>query len=274
MTAVRAIRIAFGLAAAALAFGAVAAFGQGGSSTAPLFATLTGQNEIGQNGNKRAGDLNGFGAFTAIRVSNRVCSAFAVRNIAKPVSAGIFRGSSSVNGRPNINLLVPTSGDPGAKGSCSTPRLASQLDRMFSGPSGYYVDVAARRFRSDYSGGAVRGQLRSSRSGGSGALVATIKGTGDSDAYGSFTAIRDGDTLCYGIVVAKLGDPTDAQISDGGVSVTLREPSAGNPGFSAACMTSVGGLDNIFGNPSQFTVTIDTSDNPDGAASGKLARSG
>jgi hypothetical protein len=40
------------LAVAGLALGPVVASGQGGSSTKPLFATLTGKNEIGQNGSK------------------------------------------------------------------------------------------------------------------------------------------------------------------------------------------------------------------------------
>jgi hypothetical protein len=49
---------------------------------------------------------------------------------------------------------------------------------------------------------------------------------------------------------------------------------SGNPGFSAGCVDSVGGLDSIFGNPSQFSVAIATSDSPNGAARGQLARSG
>jgi hypothetical protein len=277
-------RSALALAVAGLALGAVAASGQGGGSTKPLFATLNGSNEIGQNGKKGAGDSNGFGSFTAIRDGNRLCYAYAVRNIAKPVAGGIFRGRSTVNGQPNFSLARPASGDPGAAGFCRSA-LGTQLDRIFSNPPGYYVDVAARRLRSDNSGGAIRGQLRSSQRGAPGALVATVKGSsevggGDAGGYGSFTAIRDGDTLCYGITVANLGKPTMAHIhmgaagTNGDPVVTLRAPASGDPGFSAACLEDVGGLDNIFSTPAQFYVNVHTSAFPDGAARGQLARSG
>ena len=63
-------------------------------------------------------------------------------------------------------------------------------------------------------------------------------------------------------------------VGGGGITVTLTEPSNGSRGFSAGCVDKVGGLDNIFGDPSQFSVTIGTSDHPDGAAQGRLARSG
>jgi hypothetical protein len=127
-------------------------------STKPLFATLNGKNEIGQDGKKSAGDPNGLGSFTAIREGNRLCYAVVVRNIAKPVAGGIFRGRSTVVGEPNFNLKRPTSGDPGATAFCRSA-LGTQLDRIFSKPSDYYVDIATRRFRSDNTGGAIRGQL-------------------------------------------------------------------------------------------------------------------
>ena len=104
------------LALASLALGAVVAAGQ--SSSKPLFATLNGKNEIGQDGRKNAGDRNGVGSFTAIRDGNRICYALTVRNIAKPVAGGIFRGRSTVVGQPNFSLQRPTRGDPGA--SCPT----------------------------------------------------------------------------------------------------------------------------------------------------------
>jgi CHRD domain len=277
------------LAVISLTVGAVVAAGQ--SSTKPLFATLNGKNEIGQDGRKNAGDNNGLGSFTAIRDGNRLCYALVVRNIGKPVAGGIFRGRSTVVGQPNFSVQRPTSGDPGASAFCRSA-LGAQLDRIFSDPSDYYVDVAARRFRSDNTGGAIRGQLGPRRSGGTsiGALVATIsgdneigqdgsRGAGDDDAYGAFTAIRDGDQFCYGLTVANLTKPAAAHIHAGGagangnIVIPLRQPSAGDPGASAGCATADASLlQQIFANPSAYYVNVHTGDFPNGAARGQLQR--
>jgi hypothetical protein len=47
--------------ATTLGLGATTATGQGGSSK-PLFTTLKGRSEIGQNGTKGGGDPDGFGS--------------------------------------------------------------------------------------------------------------------------------------------------------------------------------------------------------------------
>jgi len=290
MARVRVPVVLAALALASLALGAVVAAGQ--SSSKPLFATLNGKNEIGQDGRKNAGDKNGLGSFTAIRDGNRICYALTVRNIAKPVAGGIFRGRSTVVGQPNFSLQRPTSGDPGASAFCKSA-LGTQLDRIFANPSDYYVDVATRRLRSDNTGGAIRGQLTPRRSGGtsSGALTATIsgrneiatdgsKGAGDQDAYGSFTAIRDGNQLCYGITVANLAAPVAAHIHtgaagvNGDVVVPLRQPAKGDPGASAACTpVDPSLLTAIFANPSRYYVNVHTGDFQNGAARGQLAHS-
>jgi len=279
------------LATTALSAGAVVAAGAGSGSTKPLFATLNGKNEIGQNGKKNAGDANGLGSFAALRDGNRLCYALVVRDVGKPVAGGIFRGRSAVVGQPNFNLKRPTSGDPGASALCKSA-LGAQLDRIFSNPSDYYVDLATRRFRSDNTGGAIRGQLGPRRSGGtaSGALVATLsgadeigqngaRGAGDDDGYGTFTAIRDGNQLCYGLIAANLAKPMAAHIHaaaagvNGSVVVPLTQPSAGDPGASAACTTvDPTLLGQIFANPAAYYVNVHTGDLPNGAARGQLQR--
>jgi CHRD domain len=280
-----------GLAVVSLVLGAATAAGQGSSSTKSLFATLNGKNEIGQDGKRNAGDKNGLGSFTAIRDGNRLCYAVVVRNIPTPVAGGIFRGRSTVVGQPNFNLKRLTAGDPGAGALCRSA-LGSQLDRIFSDPSDYYVDIAGRRFRSDNTGGAIRGQLGPRRSGrtSSGVLVATIngqneigqdgsKGAGDNDGYGSFTAIRDGTKFCYGMTAARLTKPVAAHIHagaagvNGNIVIPLKQPSGGDPGASAGCATADATLlGQIFANPGAYYVNIHTGDFPNGAARGQLQR--
>jgi CHRD domain len=209
----------------------------------------------------------------------------ALRIIATPVAGGIFRGRSAVVGQPNFSLKRLTSGDPGAGALCRSA-LGTQLTRIFSNPSDYYVDIAARPFRSDNTGGAIRGQLGPRRSGGtsSGVLVATISGDsevggGDDDGYGSFTAIRDGTKLCYGLTAANLAKPVAAHIhaaaagANGDIVVPLRQPSGGDPGASAGCTTvDATLLGQIFANPAAYYVNVHTGDFPNGAARGQLQR--
>jgi CHRD domain len=211
-----------------------------------------------------------------------------VRNIAKPVAGGIFRGSAGVLGQENFNLNRPASGDPGAASFCRSA-LGAQLDRIFSSPTDYNVDVATRLFRSDGSGGAIRGQLAASAStggGATGALFGTLSGksivaqdgttgAGDKDAYGSFTAIRDGNTLCFGLTVAALGAPLAANIQSGAtgaggqIVVKLNKiPSSGTAGASAGCMTvDASALSGLFSSPSKYFVDDDFRD---GAIGGQL----
>jgi CHRD domain len=275
---------------ASLGAGAAAVAGQEDDSTRPLFATLNGQNEIGQDGRRGAGDTNGFGAFAAIRDGDRLCYGLAVRNIGRPVAGGLFRGSSTVNGQPNFSLQRPASGDPGASYFCRSA-LGTQLDRIFGNPAGYYVDLATRRFRSDNSGGAIRGQLGTRRTGGTGngALLAAIsgeneigedgsRGAGDDDGLGAFAAVRDGNRLCYGLVVGNIDEPAAAHIhrgnasTNGDVVVPLREPSRGDPGGSAACATVDSSLlQQIFANPGNYYVNVHTGSFANGAARGQLS---
>jgi CHRD domain len=276
---------------ASLGSGAAAVAGQGeGESATPLFATMNGSNEIGQDGRRGAGDRDGFGAFAAIRDGDRLCYGLAVRNIGTPVSGGIFRGRAGVNGQPNFNLARPASGNPGSSSFCRSA-LGTQLDRIFGNPSGYYVDLATRRFRSDYSGGAIRGQLGTRRTGGStnGALFAALQGSneigengqrgaGDDDGFGAFAAVRDGDRLCFGVAVANIDEPTMAHIhrgnasSNGDIVVTLREPSSGDPGARAGCAdVEASLLQRIFANPANYYVNVHTGGFPNGAVRGQLS---
>jgi CHRD domain len=120
----------------------------------PLFAAMNGQNEIGQDGNRGAGDRNGAGSFSAVIDGTELCYGLAVRDIEDPIAAHIHRGGPNRNGPIVIDLTAPETGDPGNSSNCTTvsQRLLRQIRRN---PGRFYVNVHTMDFRD----GAVRGQL-------------------------------------------------------------------------------------------------------------------
>ena len=121
-----------------------------------LFATMNGV--IAQDGVKGAGDRDGFGSFTAIRVGNRLCYALTLSNVDSPLGVRIYRGGPNANGPSNVGMRLPASGTPGTSSGCVAV-LGSLLDRIFAKPADYYVNVQSDDFRDS----AIRGQLSSSR---------------------------------------------------------------------------------------------------------------
>ena len=155
-------RIALPLSAAALAaafgVGVTTAGGQSGSTERALFAALRGANEIGEDGQRGAGDPNGFGSASATVDGGRLCFGITVKNIDDPAAAHIHRGVRNANGPVVIELAAPSAGDPGAVAGCVSARtsLTRQIRRN---PSRFYFNVHTQR----YPAGAVRGQVRLAR---------------------------------------------------------------------------------------------------------------
>jgi hypothetical protein len=120
----------------------------------PLFAALNGQNEIGQDGKKGAGDNNGGGSFSAVIKGQQLCYGLAVRDIGNPTMAHIHRGGRNTNGPILVTLTHPQSGDPGASSACMeiSPSLLRQIRKN---PGKFYVNV----HNSAFPDGAIRGQL-------------------------------------------------------------------------------------------------------------------
>jgi hypothetical protein len=120
----------------------------------PLFAALNGQNEIGQDGNRGAGDRNGGGSFSAVIKGRTLCYGLAVRDIQDPIAAHIHRGDRNTNGPIVVPLTQPEAGNPGASSDCTTlnRNLIRQIRRN---PGRFYVNVHTP----DFQDGAVRGQL-------------------------------------------------------------------------------------------------------------------
>lgn len=121
----------------------------------PLFAVLRGTKEVGPRGERRAGDLDGRGSFSAlIHRDERFCFAITVTGIATPTMAHIHKGVSGRNGPIVIPLEAPSEGDPGASSGCvdADPKL---LKAIRARPGRYYANV----HNGDFPAGAVRGQL-------------------------------------------------------------------------------------------------------------------
>jgi len=152
----RIVLMAAVVAAAALAV--VGVVGAGAKSAAKdsqsLFAVMNGKKEVSPTGEKRAGDLNGRGSFSAIFDGNELCYGISVKNIDDPVAAHIHKGSPKVAGPVVQPLQQPATGDPGASSDCVEvdPSLARAIQKN---PAKYYVNVHT----GDFPGGAVRGQL-------------------------------------------------------------------------------------------------------------------
>jgi hypothetical protein len=120
----------------------------------PLFASLNGNNEIGADGKKGAGDPDGRGSFNGIIEEGKLCFGISVANIDNPTAAHVHRGVKSENGPVVVTLTEPAAGDPGTSSGCVAigPELAKAIRKN---PRKYYVNVHNEAFPD----GAVRGQL-------------------------------------------------------------------------------------------------------------------
>jgi hypothetical protein len=121
----------------------------------PLAATLTGKNEVGENGRKGAGDSNGRGGATIAGKGTKLCWGITVKDVDTPSAAHIHRGTSAKNGPVVVELSAPTAGDIGSSSGCTT--VSSSLNKqLLKNPSHFYVNVHTANFPD----GAVRGQLK------------------------------------------------------------------------------------------------------------------
>ena len=105
------------------------------------------------------------------------------------------------------------------------------------------------------------------------------RGAGDPDGRGSFTAIVDGDQLCFGITVTNLDQPVAAHIhnarrnQNGAIVVPLTQPTGGDPGAASGCTPVDPALAQaILKNPHKYYANVHTTAFPSGAVRGQLAR--
>ena len=105
------------------------------------------------------------------------------------------------------------------------------------------------------------------------------RGAGDLNGRCSFTAIVDGNQLCFGITVKNLGAaPTAAHIhgparpnQNAGVLVALTAPSSPDPGAASGCVSVDPAVAQaILKNPRKYYVNVHTTQFPAGAVRGQL----
>ncbi len=118
------------------------------------FGVLDGKAEIGNDGQRGAGDGNGRGSFSGIFKGDTLCYGLTVANIGKPIAAHIHRGVRGENGDPVVTLKNPRRGGKGAASQCIDV-AGGVADDIKSNPSGFYVNVHTEKFPS----GAIRGQV-------------------------------------------------------------------------------------------------------------------
>ena len=143
------------LCAATVLGSAALASGQEEGGPEPLFAELSGANELTPQGQRGAGDDNGRGSFSLTFDGGKICFGLTVANIGKPLAAHIHKGGPKVSGDIVVDLKnYPAGGNPGASSGCVSARRA--LRRAIQRhPGRYYVNVHTKA----YPAGAIRGQL-------------------------------------------------------------------------------------------------------------------
>ena len=118
------------------------------------FGVLTGDAEIGADGQRNAGDRNGRGSFSGIFKGDTLCYGLTVTNIRKPIAAHIHEAPRGANGEVVVTLKQPRTGNPGASKQCIDVN-ADVADAIRANPNGFYVNI----HNAPFPGGAVRGQI-------------------------------------------------------------------------------------------------------------------
>jgi len=114
-----------------------------------LQVVVDGRNALGTDGQRRAGDPDGFGTFSAVISGTKLCYGFQIVDIATPLAAHIHRGAPDENGE----VVVPLRAMKVGSRCKEIPRDVA--DSLLEKPSDFYVNVHTKRFPN----GAVRGQL-------------------------------------------------------------------------------------------------------------------
>jgi CHRD domain-containing protein len=264
-------RFAVVLAGAALvaASGIVIANAQTERSPLRVFTvTLAGENE------NPAGDpvATGTAVIRARAGQAQICYQLAAHDLSgRAVAAHIHRGAGKVAGPVLIPLRTPNTA--GASRGCAKTTKA-RVRAILAHPSRYYVNVHTAEFP----GGAIRAQLRGSRTVLGTIVHLQLKGTSEPNATG--TAVlrirKNVGLVCYRLHAANVTLPTvaahihkGAAGANGPVVVPLNAP--GNDGNSSGCAAaSASVIDDILANRAGYYVNVHTKEHPAGAIRAQL----
>lgn len=150
------MRIAyFGLTSVLGLVGALSLCSSAGANHPPLFAVLSGGNEVDTKGMTAKGDSDAYGSATIVLNStkNTLCFALTADNIEPSTAAHLHKGTAGMNGPVVVPLKAPTM-SPGASSGCVTIDAALLKD-IQDKSTGYYVNLHNPKFKD----GALRGQL-------------------------------------------------------------------------------------------------------------------
>jgi hypothetical protein len=108
------------------------------------------------------------------------------------------------------------------------------------------------------------------------------KGAGDKNGLGSFSAIRSGSKLCYGLTVTGISTPLSGGVTlykgtpnKGSIAVKLATPSRGSAATRSGCVSvSSSTLTAIFANPGNYSFNVADDDFHDSAIIGTLTGGG
>lgn len=239
----------------------------GGGRAFPI--ALTGEAE------SPAGDPVGTATATVrLRAGQgQLCYQVATSNITAAVGMHIHKGENGAAGPVVVPLQTPSA--PGTSGGC-TSVARTLVTAILGDPGSYYLNIHT----SEFTAGAVRGQLAGTSTASFGWIVALdLKGTSEPNATG--TAVirirKDAGLVCYRLHAANVTLPTTAAHIhrgaagvNGPVAVPLTAPGA--DGNSSGCVTaSPASLsDEIIANPAGFYVNVHTKEHPAGAIRAQL----
>ena len=239
----------------------------GGGRVFPI--ALTGEAE------SPAGDPVGTGTAT-VRVragQGQICYQVATKNLSAIAAMHIHKGETGAAGPVVVPLRTPNA--DGTSSGCA-PAARPLVTAILADPGSYYLNVHT----SEFTAGAVRGQLTGTSTASFGWIVAVdLKGTSEPNANG--TAVvrirKDAGLVCYRLHAANVTLPTTAAhihrgaaAVNGPVVVPFTAPGA--DGNSSGCVTASPSslIDEIIANPAGFYVNVHTTEHPAGAIRAQL----